>query len=120
MGAQMNFAGPEKLAWLRRAAPRAEIVLSVCTGNFIVAHAGLLDGQRATTHHRFFDQFEREFPRVRLVRDVRFVDNGKFISGGGITAGIDAALQVVRRHFGDEVAQRTVDYMEYRGADWRT
>lgn len=119
MGAQMNFAGPEKLAWLRRAAPGAEIVLSVCTGNFIAAHAGLLDGLRATTHHRFFDQFEREFPRVRLVRDARFVDNGKFISGGGITAGIDAALQVVRRHFGDQVAERTVQYMEYRGDAWR-
>lgn len=114
MGAQMNFAGPEKLAWLRRAAPAAEIVLSVCTGNFIAANAGLLDGLRATTHHRFFAQFEREFPRVTLVRDQRVVDNGKFISGGGITAGIDAALHVVRRHFGHEVVRRTIEYMEYR------
>lgn len=114
MGAQMHFDGPAKLDWLRRAAPAAEIVLSVCTGNFIAAYAGLLDGQRATTHHRFFDPFEREFPRVELVRDQRVVDNGKFVSGGGITAGIDAALHVVRRHYGDEVARKTIEYMEYR------
>ncbi len=116
MGAQTRFAGPDKIAWLRRAAPGAEIVLAVCTGNFIAAHAGLLDGLQATTHHRFYDEFARTFPNVRLVRDARVVDNGKLISGGGITAGIDAALHVVRRHFGDAVAQRTIDYMEYRGA----
>lgn len=115
MGAQMNFAGPEKIEWLRRAAPGAEIVLSVCTGNFIAANAGLLDGKRATTHHRFFDRFAREFPQVQLVRDRRVVDNGKFISAGGITAGIDGALHIVRRHFGEEVTRRTMDYMEYRG-----
>lgn len=115
MGAQMHFDGPEKLAWLRRAAPGAEVVLSVCTGNFIAAHAGLLDGLKATTHHRFFDRFARQFPRVELVRDQRVVDNGKFVSGGGITAGIDAALHVVRRHYGDDVARRTMAYMEYHG-----
>lgn len=114
MGAQMNFAGKEKIAWLRKAAPAAEVVLSVCTGNFIAANAGLLDGLQATTHHRFYDQFEKEFPRVKLVREQRVVDNGKFVSGGGITAGIDAALHVVRRHFDDKVVQETIKYMEYR------
>lgn len=118
MGAQIEFAGAAKLAWLRRAAPAAEIVLSVCTGNFVAAHAGLLDGLRATTHHAFFDQFALEFPRVQLVRDQRVVDNGKFVSGGGITAGIDAALHVVRRQRGDAAARRAIEYMEYRvGAD---
>ena len=118
MGAQMDFAGAAKLEWLRRAAPAAEIVLSVCTGNFIAAHAGLLDGLKATTHHRFYDRFASEFPRVQLVREDRVVDNGKFISGGGITAGIDAALHVVRRQFGDEIARKTIEYMEYREGPW--
>lgn len=114
MGAQMNFAGKEKVAWLQKAAPAAEVVLSVCTGNFIAGYAGLLDGLKATTHHRFYDMFEREFPRVELQRTERVVDNGKFVSGGGITAGIDAALHVVRRHFGDKVVAETTKYMEYR------
>jgi transcriptional regulator GlxA family with amidase domain len=116
MGAQMNFSGKEKIAWLQKVAPLAEVVLSVCTGNFIAGHAGLLDGLQATTHHRFYDQFEKEFPKVRLVREERVVDNGKFVSGGGITAGIDAALHVVRRHFDDKVVSETIKYMEYRAA----
>lgn len=116
MGAQMNFDGKEKLDWLRRVAPAAEVVLSVCTGNFIAAHAGLLDGLKATTHHRFYDRFEKSFPRVRLIREERVVDNGKYVSGGGITAGIDAALHVVRRHFDDKVVRETIKYMEYRSA----
>ena len=116
MGAQANFAGKEKVAWLQKAAPGAEVVLSVCTGNFIAGYAGLLDGLEATTHHRFYDRFEAEFPRVKLRRTERVVDNGKFVSGGGITAGIDAALHVVRRHFGDKVVAETAKYMEYRAA----
>lgn len=114
MGAQMNFDGKEKIAWLQKVAPQAEVVLSVCTGNFIAAHAGLLDGLQATTHHRFYDRFAKAFPRVRLIREERVVDNGKFVSGGGITAGIDAALHVVRRHFDDKVVRETIKYMEYR------
>lgn len=116
MGAQMNFAGKEKVAWLQKAAPAAEVVLSVCTGNFIAGYAGLLDGLKATTHHRFYDQFEEQFPRVELIREQRVVDNGKFVSGGGITAGIDAALHVVRRHFDDRIVNETIKYMEYRTA----
>ena len=116
MGAQMNFNGKEKIAWLQKVAPGAEIVLSVCTGNFIAAYAGLLDGLKATTHHRFYNQFEKTFPRVQLARGDRVVDNGKFVSGGGITAGIDAALHVVRRHFDDKIVRETIKYMEYRTA----
>ena len=116
MGAQMHFDGKEKIAWLQKAAPGAEVVLSVCTGNFIAGHAGLLDGLKATTHHRFYDEFERKFPRVQLQRTERVVDNGKFVSGGGITAGIDAALHVVRRHHDEKVIQETIKYMEYRAA----
>ena len=114
MGAQANFSGKEKVAWLQKAAPAADVVLSVCTGNFIAGYAGLLDGLKATTHHRFYDMFEKEFPRVQLQRTERVVDNGKFVSGGGITAGIDAAIHVVRRQFDDKVVRETIRYMEYR------
>lgn len=116
MGAQADFNGKAKVAWLRKVAPKAEVILSVCTGNFIAGYAGLLDGLKATTHHAYFDMFEKTFPRVQLIRDQRVVDNGKFVSGGGITAGIDAALHVVRRHFDPQLIQQTVEYMEYRGA----
>lgn len=116
MGAQANFEGRAKLAWLQKVAPAAEVILSVCTGNFIAGYAGLLDGLKATTHHRYYDRFARIFPRVELIREQRVVDNGKFVSGGGITAGIDAALHIVRRHFDDSVVRETIKYMEYRTA----
>jgi transcriptional regulator GlxA family with amidase domain len=101
--------------WLRRVAPSADVVMSVCTGAFQLARAGLLDGRRATTHHDFWDDFAREFPRVTLVRGERWVESDERIStAGGLTSGIDLALRVVERYFGRETAQRTARYMEYR------
>jgi len=112
--AQLRFGGKEKLAWLQKVAPKAEVIMPTCTGNFLAGYAGILDGLKATTHHRYYDSFEKTFPRVELIRNQRFVDSGKIVSGGGITAGIDAALHVIRRHFDDKVVQGTIDYMEYR------
>jgi transcriptional regulator GlxA family with amidase domain len=101
--------------WLRRVAPNADIVMSVCTGAFQLARAGLLDGHRATTHHDFWDDFAREFPGVTLVRGERWVESSERIAtAGGLTSGIDLALRVVERYFGRAVAQRTATYMEYR------
>jgi transcriptional regulator GlxA family with amidase domain len=122
MGAQKGgVAGPDpaKLDWIRKAAERADVVMSVCTGAFILASTGLLDGLSATTHHWFFDQFAQKFPRVNLVRGRRFVDNGKLITAGGLTSGVDAALHVVQRFYGAAAAQQVADYMEYQSAGWK-
>ena len=118
MGAQAGNSSPEKLAWIRKAAEQADVVMSVCTGAFILAGTGLLDGRKATTHHEFFDSFARKFPKVELVRGRRFVDNGKYITAGGLTSGIDAALHVVTRYYGVEFAERVADYMEYESRGW--
>jgi transcriptional regulator GlxA family with amidase domain len=119
MGAQAGRGDPAKLAWIRAAAENADIVMSVCTGAFLLAGTGLIDGLSATTHHDFFDSFEKQFPRVKLVRGTRFVDNGKFMSAGGLTSGIDAALHVVQRYYGPAIAQQVADYMEYQSAGRR-
>lgn len=120
IGAQGGGQLPAKLEWIQRMAPGADVVMSVCTGAFILARAGLLDGLPATTHHGFFDAFESEFPKVTLVRGRRFVDNGKLVTAGGLTSGIDAALHVVARRFGDTVAQQTADELEHDSIGWRT
>ena len=101
------------LAWLRRVARRADLVMSVCTGAFVVAQAGLLDGKSATTHHGFFDDFEASFPATRLVRGRRFVEHERVATAGGLTSGIDLALRVVERYLGREAADATAEYMEY-------
>lgn len=108
------------LEWLRNASKKADITMSVCTGAFVVAKAGLLDGKSATTHHDFFEQFEERFPEVELKQGRRFVENPGISTAGGLTSGIDLALRVVERYFGIEVAQTTADYMEYESQGWRT
>jgi transcriptional regulator GlxA family with amidase domain len=123
MGAQnrgVSGSSPEKLEWVRKAAAGADVVMSVCTGAFILAQTGLLDGLSATTHHNFFDDFAAKYPRVKLERGRRFVDNGKFICAGGLTSGIDAALHVVERYYGPAATQKVADYMEYQSSSWRS
>ena len=119
MGAQGGHT-PAKIAWLRKASVEADFVFSNCTGAFLLAKTGLLDGLSATTHHDFFESFEKEFPKVKLVRDARYVDNGKFITSGGLTSGIDGALHIVERILGREMAEKTIAYMEYSGQGWKT
>jgi transcriptional regulator GlxA family with amidase domain len=107
-------------AWLARASAGTDITMSVCTGAFQLARAGLLKGIPATTHHDFFDSFAKEFPDIELRRGLRFVDSGRIATAGGLTSGIDMALHVVARYFGVDTAARTAEYMEYASDAWRS
>jgi transcriptional regulator GlxA family with amidase domain len=104
--------------WLRKIVGKADVTMSVCTGAFQLAKAGLLSGKSATTHHEFLDKLEREFPDVHVKRGVRFVESDKISTAGGLTSGTDLALRVVERYFGREIAQTTAAYMEYDGKGW--
>jgi transcriptional regulator GlxA family with amidase domain len=112
VGAQPG--SPELTAWIQRASRGAAVTASVCTGAFRVAEAGLFDGLPATTHHAFYDDFEKAFPHVQLVRNVRYVENPAVSSAGGLTSGIDLALRIVERYFGSQIADNTANYLEYR------
>lgn len=105
-------------AWLRKVSTTADVTMSVCTGAFQLGKAGLLSGKSATTHHDFFEQFEKAFPDVSLKRGVRFIENEKISTAGGLSSGIDLALRVVDRYFGRDVAQQTATYMEYQSKSW--
>src|SRR5690606_35896315 len=107
-------------AWLSKAAAGTDVTMSVCTGSFQLARAGLLEGLAATTHHDFWDAFSREFPKIELKRGLRFVDNGRIATAGGLTSGIDMALHGASRYFGNDVAAATATYMEYSRDAWRT
>ena len=92
--------------------------MSVCTGAFQLAKAGLLAGKSATTHHDFIDRLAKQFPDVDVKRGLRFVEGEKISTAGGLTSGIDLALRVVERYFGREIAQKTAAYMEYQSQGW--
>jgi transcriptional regulator GlxA family with amidase domain len=106
-------ASPATLEWLRAIARHADLVMSVCTGAFIVADTGLLDGLTATTHHGSYDDFAARYPHIRLLRHRRFVEHERVATAGGLTSGIDLALRVVERYLGRDAAAATSDYMEY-------
>lgn len=118
IGYQSAPDDPEKLAWIRKMAVGADVIMSVCTGAFVLANTGLLDGLSATTHHQFYGRFEQQFPAVKLVRGRRFVDNGKFVSAGGLTSGIDAALHVAARYYGEPAARQTASMLEHDSQGW--
>jgi AraC family transcriptional regulator, transcriptional activator FtrA len=91
---------------LRRAAGRGARLVSICTGAYALAHAGLLDGRRATTHWDNAADFAARFPAVRLDPDVLYVDEGAILTSAGVAAGLDLCLHVVRRDHGARVAAR--------------
>jgi transcriptional regulator GlxA family with amidase domain len=106
-------SSPRTLEWLREVARRADLVMSVCTGAFVVAEAGLLDGKTATTHHQSCDALEDSFPSIRVVRSRRFVEHEHVATAGGLSSGIDLALRVVERYLGGAAASATAEFMEY-------
>ena len=106
-------------SWLKQVSAAADITMSVCTGAFKLAEAGLLKGLAATTHHEYWDAFAEQYPDIPLQRGRRFVDSGRVATAGGLTSGFDMALHVVSRYFGDEAAERTATYMEHDSQGWR-
>jgi transcriptional regulator GlxA family with amidase domain len=109
---------PAVLDWITKSSKTTDVTMSVCTGAFVLAKTGLLDGKSATTFHAAFKTFAMEFPKIELKRGARFVENGNLATAGGLSSGIDLALRVVERYYGREVAAKTAYNMEYQGQGW--
>lgn len=102
--------------WIARTASTARVTASVCTGAFLLAAAGLLDGRRATTHWEDLEDLRRSFPKVRVLPGTRWIDEGDVITSAGISAGLDMSLHLVRRLAGARLAVATARQMDY---EWR-
>ncbi|MEV6414081.1 helix-turn-helix domain-containing protein [Kribbella sp. NPDC051718] len=92
-------------------------IASICTGAFVLAAAGLLDGRPATTHWQRADMFRNLYPKVLLDEDLLFIDDGDIITSAGLAAGVDLCLHLIRRDFGSEVANRAARHCVV--APWR-
>lgn len=99
--------------WLARASGEAEVTLSVCTGAFVLARAGLLDGKEATTHWGAVKTLRAQYPKITVRDDQRVVDTGKIVTSAGVSAGIDGALHLVDRLSGRAKATQTARSIEY-------
>lgn len=117
-GARTAMHRADVLDWARTGAKTAEVVLSVCTGAFILARAGLVGGSTVTTHHGGLERLSELAPDAQVVGDRRFIDNGAIVTAAGISAGIDAALHVVARLCGAAHAEATARHMEYTSSAW--
>ncbi|ETW22854.1 GlxA family transcriptional regulator [Mycobacterium gastri] len=103
---------PELMAWIKAVAPLTRRLVTVCTGAFLAAQAGLLDGRRATTHWAFADRLAREFPAVAVDRDPIFIRSSETVwTAAGVTAGIDLALSLVEDDHGTEIAQTVARWL---------
>ncbi|HEY6146796.1 MAG TPA: transcriptional regulator FtrA [Thermoanaerobaculia bacterium] len=94
------------VAAVRRAHERGARLMSICSGVFVLAAAGLLDGRRATTHWRYVEKLRERYPKIQVEPDVLYVDEGSILTSAGSAAGIDLCLHVVRRDFGAEIANQ--------------
>jgi transcriptional regulator GlxA family with amidase domain len=101
------------VTWIAERAKEVETLTSVCTGAMLLGQAGLLDGRRATTHWRSLDWMRQSFPAVTVDDAVHVVEDGRVLTSAGISAGIDLALLVVARYFGEAVGRATARHMEY-------
>jgi len=113
LGTRRGVDNPALLAWLQRRAADATYVTSVCTGAGLLARAGLLDGRRATSNKRSWDWVVSQGPRVDWIRRARWVEDGRFWTSSGVSAGIDMTLQLAAVRVGLDEAEAAAWRIEH-------
>ncbi len=107
------LADPVTLDWVRRQDAGSALTASVCTGAFVLAKLGLLDGLAATTHWNDIDGLRQAYPQIEVREDLQYVDQGRIVTAAGISAGIGMSLHLVGRILGPLMARETARRMEY-------
>ena len=103
----------EVINWIRKTTEKTQITASVCTGAFLLAEAGLLDGLEVTTHWEDISDLHRNYKNLQVREGIRWIEQGKLFTAAGISAGIDMSLELVSRLASAELAERTARQMEY-------
>ncbi|HLZ23871.1 MAG TPA: DJ-1/PfpI family protein [Ktedonobacterales bacterium] len=116
MGTRRERHNARLIEWITAQNEQTELTASVCTGAFLLAEGGLLNGHHATTHWASVDWMRETYPAITMLADTRTVDEGHIVTSAGISAGIDMSLHIVARLHGEDVARWTARRMEY---DWR-
>ena len=114
---EAEMAEPEVLQWIRSSSQNAKITASVCTGAFLLAKAGLLQGKSATTHWEDIADLRAQFPSLSVKEEVRWVDEGSIVTSAGIAAGIDMSLHLVSRLGSKDLALLTAKQLDVPYSD---
>lgn len=121
LGTRTEVENPAMLDFIRRRVADAEVAMTVCTGTAILAQAGVLDGRRATTNKAWFQWVAGTGPKVEWVKEARWVEDGKFVTSSGVSAGMDMALAVIQKLAGPQVSDtlaKATEYDWHRDASW--
>ncbi len=110
---------PKVIDWIKKVNEDTDITLSVCSGVHLLGKAGLLEGIKATSHWGAIPILRKKYPNTEVLENTKFVDNGKIITSGGVSSGIEGSLHVVSRLAGKETAEKVARYMEYNNWDNR-
>ena len=121
IGTRKEIANPSVLAELKRLAEASRLVATVCTGSFLLAKTGLLDGRKATSNKRAFQLVASHAPKVNWIAKARWVEDGKYFTASGVSAGMDMALAVIAKFCGREKSlelARRAEYEWHEDASW--
>ncbi|GAA0311324.1 transcriptional regulator GlxA family with amidase domain [Gracilibacillus halotolerans] len=110
---EAQIDNPTVIEWIANQMNEEIITTSICTGAFLLAKAGVLNGKVATTHWMSYDRFEESFPEITLRRNVKFVDQGNILTSGGVSAGINMSLYIVQRLLGENIASNLARGIEF-------
>ncbi len=113
LGTVQELDNPATMAFLKERVPSAKVTMSVCSGSWILAKAGLLDGRRATSNKVYFKMATQQSERVQWVSEARWVEDGPIFTSSGVSAGIDMALAVIASLYGEKKAMDIANYTEY-------
>jgi len=112
-GGNVNPDDTETVSWIKDITIQTEHTVSVCTGAYYLGATGLLDNTKATTFYEAVNDFKKNFPKVNIVDNSRFVDNGKIITAAGLSSGIDLAFHIVSIYNGDAETKKLANLLEY-------
>jgi transcriptional regulator GlxA family with amidase domain/YHS domain-containing protein len=112
-GVMRVYKNEEVMNWVKATNEQTHLTMSVCTGAYFLSKIGALDGKSATTHHGAIDYLQQYTPKAKILKNTRFVEDGKIITTAGVSAGLDGALHIVEKLKGLEVAKQVAYLMEY-------
>lgn len=101
------------IKWIKNKFNNVDILASVCTGSFLLAKTGILDDKNATTHWMDIKKLQNDFPKIKVHKNIKYIEDGKIITAGGVSAGINMSLYIIEKLLNKDIARYTAKRMEY-------